>query len=100
MSSFWKFFSGEEGEGEETQTAAEGAAEASPPGGSAKTEGVMKPSKSPPGAAAGGTSPQAPGVADGARSAAPAGSTRYGIDDAIRLMRTLPVDSFESFGKR
>jgi hypothetical protein len=105
MSSFWKFFNpSEEGEGQP-----EGKAEGKIP---PPPDTVKKPSKPPrsastppppPNVSFTPTGPQLPGVLiDPApsrqRSQPPSAETnmRYGIDDAIKLMRTLPVEENEN----
>lgn len=103
MSSFWKFFNpNEEGEGPK----AEGKDKVAPP-----PDTVKKPSKPPraastppppPNVSMTPTGPQLPGVliepTPARRSQPPPAETimRYGIEDAIKLMRSLPVEENEN----
>lgn len=109
MSSFWKFFTpNEDGEGEPAD-AKDGKVPPAP-------DTVKKPSNRPPkpraastpppplAASATPTGPQLPGVliepspSPSRRSQPPSAETpmRYGIDDAIKLMRSLPVEENEN----
>lgn len=87
MSSFWKFFTGEEGEG---PPAPEGAASPDPKATPSPPKARSQPAPPPklPGTMMEPT-PTAPAAA--AKAALPE-RTGYGIDDAIKLMRTLPID--------
>jgi hypothetical protein len=105
MSSFWKFFNpSEEGEGQAGK--AEAKDKIPPP-----PDTVKKPSKPPragstppppPDISLTPTGPKLPGVliepSPARRSQPPSAETnmRYGIDDAIKLMRTLPVEENEN----
>lgn len=102
MSSFWKFFNPNEEEGPRD---GEGKDKVPPP-----PDTVKKPSKPPrsastpppPNVSMTPTGPQLPGVliepTPARRSQPPSAETnmRYGIDDAIKLMRTLPVEENEN----
>lgn len=101
MSSFWKFFNpnedGGEAEGKEKIPAApDTVKKASRPPRSASTP------PPPPDVSVTPTGPQLPGVliepTPARRSQPPSAETnmRYGIDDAIKLMRTLPVEENEN----
>ena len=103
MSSFWKFFTpNEEGEGQ----SADGKDKVPPPPDTVKKPSQRPPraeSKPPPAPAASltPTGPKLPGVLiepTARRSKPPSAETnmRYGIDDAIKLMRTLPVEENEN----
>ena len=101
MSSFWKFFNpSEEGEGQ-----AEGNDNIPPPPDTVKK--ASKPPRAgstpppPPDISVTPTGPKLPGVLiepTPRRSQPPSSETnmRYGIDDAIKLMRTLPVEENEN----
>jgi hypothetical protein len=103
MSSFWKFFNaGEEGEGQ-----SEGKDKVPPPPDTVKK--ASKPPRAastpppPPDISVTPTGPKLPGVLieptpARQRSQPPSAETnmRYGIDDAIKLMRTLPVEENEN----
>jgi hypothetical protein len=107
MSSFWKFFTpNEEGQGQPGDGKAEGKDRIPPP-----PDTVKKPSKPPrsastppppPDIQVTPTGPKLPGVliepTPARRSQPPSAETnmRYGIDDAIKLMRTLPVEENEN----
>lgn len=106
MSSFWKFFNaGEEGEGQ-ADGKVDGKDKIPPPPDTVKK--TSKPPRAastpppPPDISFTPTGPHLPGVllepSPGRRSQPPSAETnmRYGIDDAIKLMRTLPVEENEN----
>jgi hypothetical protein len=107
MSSFWKFFNSDEGEGQpadaKDNVQPEGdtvkkRTSGAPKGSPAATKGAGASAPPPPVGSFTPTGPQLPGViiepTPGRRSQAPSAETnmRYGIDDAIKLMRSLPVE--------